>query len=77
MKEVKILNLECVETGKQKLPAQFEEIVRPDLIKRAFNALMSNSRTPYGAAPRAGKGHSARLSKRRRLITQPTYQHLL
>ena len=66
MNEVKVLDLNNAEVGKLKLPSQFKEDVRPDLIKRAFEAVMSNSRQPYGADPRAGKKYSARLTKRRR-----------
>jgi len=66
MKEMKILNKESAEAGKIKLPKQFQEEVRPDIIKRSFEAIMSHSRQSYGADPRAGKRYSARLSKRRR-----------
>ncbi len=64
--ELKIINAENKETGKQKLPQQFEEAVRPDLIKRAVEAIQSHNRQPYGADPRAGKKAAARLSRRRR-----------
>jgi len=60
------LDLENKEKGKTKLPKQFEEIVRPDLIKRAVLALQSRRRQPYGAKPGAGQRHSAKLSRRRR-----------
>ncbi len=66
MKEIKLINIEKKDLGKVKLPKQFQEEVRPDLLKRAVQAINSHSRQAYGAAPRAGKGHSARLSKRRR-----------
>ncbi len=66
MNEIKILSTEKVEVGKQKIPKQFQEQVRPDLINRVVLAVQSHSRQRYGAALRAGKGHSARLSKRRR-----------
>lgn len=48
------------------LPIQFEEEIRPDLIQRAVRAIQSNKRQPYGAAERAGKRSSAKLSRRRR-----------
>jgi large subunit ribosomal protein L4e len=64
--ELKIINTENKEIGKQKLPEQFEEEVRPDLIKRAVEAVQANKRQPYGADPRAGKKAAARLSRRRR-----------
>jgi len=47
------------------LPAQFNEPVRPDIIKRAFLVIQSNNRQKKGAAPDAGKRHSSYLSKRR------------
>jgi large subunit ribosomal protein L4e len=64
--EVKILGTDSKEAGKQKLPAQFEEEIRPDLIKRAVEAVQANKRQQYGADPRAGKKAAARLSRRRR-----------
>jgi large subunit ribosomal protein L4e len=64
--EVKILELDGSEAGKIKLPSQFDESFRPDLIKRAVEAIWSHNRHSYGADPRAGKKASARLSKRRR-----------
>lgn len=63
---LKILNLENKETGTTKLPAQFSEEIRPDLIKRATLAINNNKRQMYGADPRAGKKQSAKLSRRRR-----------
>ena len=41
------------------LPAQFNEPVRPDIIKRAFLVIQSNNRQKKGAAPDAGKRHSS------------------
>jgi large subunit ribosomal protein L4e len=63
--EEKILDLENNEKGKINLPKQFEEALRPDIIKRAVLSIMSHKRQAYGAAPRAGKRASARISKRR------------
>lgn len=65
MIESKILDLENNEKGKIKLPKQFEEDIRPDLIKRAVLAIMSHKRQAYGASPRAGKRASAKISRRR------------
>ncbi|MEM4397381.1 MAG: 50S ribosomal protein L4 [Candidatus Woesearchaeota archaeon] len=48
------------------LPKQFNEQVREDLIKRAFLAIQSHKRQPYGTDPEAGKKHSSKLSRRRR-----------
>ena len=64
--ELKILSPQNAEVGKKKLPKQFEEPVRADLIKRAVEAIQSHNRQQYGADPRAGLKHSADLSKRRR-----------
>jgi len=64
--ELSIINPENKETGKMKLPKQFNEEVRPDLIKRAVHAIQSHKRQKYGASPDAGKRASAYLSKRRK-----------
>lgn len=64
--ELKILSTKNVETGKKKMPKQFDEPVRPDLIKRAVEAVQSNNRQPYGTYPWAGLKHSAKISRRRR-----------
>lgn len=64
--ELKILNLEKAEKGKKKLPDQFREPVRGDIIKRAFLALASTRIQAFGNDPRAGKKASAKLSRRRR-----------
>jgi len=53
-------------TGEIDLPVQFNEDIRPDLIKRAVLSLQSKSRQPYGVKPEAGKRSSSNLSKRRR-----------
>ena len=65
MTELKILDIENIEKGKVKLPKQFEENIRPDLIKRNVLAIQSHNRQPYGASPDAGKRASAVISKRR------------
>lgn len=65
MTEAKVLDLENKEKGKIKLPKQFEEELRPDLIKRAVLTIMSHKRQVYGASPEAGKRSSGRISKRR------------
>lgn len=48
------------------LPEQFNEEIRPDVIKRAVLVIQANKRQSYGANPRAGKDYSAKLSRRRR-----------
>ena len=60
------MSQEGAQVGKTKMPAQFEEHIRPDLIKRAVEAIESHNRQPYSPDPRAGKKASAQLSKRRR-----------
>src|SRR3989344_8376406 len=64
--ELKILNAENKEVGKQKMPVQFQEPFRADLITRAVHAILANKRQQYGSDPRAGKKQAARLSRRRR-----------
>ncbi|MEM2915819.1 MAG: 50S ribosomal protein L4 [Candidatus Woesearchaeota archaeon] len=54
------------EEGKKKLPPQFSEQIRPDIIKRAVEAIWSHKRQPYSSDPCAGKKASAKLSRRRR-----------
>jgi large subunit ribosomal protein L4e len=46
------------------LPTQFEERVRPDIVKRAVLSIQSKNRQPYGADPEAGLKHVTRLKKR-------------
>ncbi|MBW2965314.1 50S ribosomal protein L4, partial [Candidatus Woesearchaeota archaeon] len=64
--KLKILDKTSAEKGAKDLPKVFGEQVRPDLIKRAVEALQANARQPYGADPMAGKKCSAKLSRRRR-----------
>lgn len=52
--------------GEIKLPAQFEEEYRPDLIQKAVLAVQSHKRQSYAASDEAGKRASAKLSRRRR-----------
>src|SRR3989338_6374837 len=61
-----LLTLEKNQMGERELPRQFQEEYRPDLIKRAVQALQSAARQAYGAHPEAGKRSSSRVSKRRR-----------
>ncbi|MGB9675084.1 MAG: 50S ribosomal protein L4 [Candidatus Nanoarchaeia archaeon] len=48
------------------LPRQFSEELRPDLIKRAALAVLSNQHQPYGTDPMAGKRQGKAWPKRRR-----------
>ncbi|MBI2140040.1 50S ribosomal protein L4 [Candidatus Woesearchaeota archaeon] len=64
--ELKILDKEGKEKGMKKMPEQFDEEIRPDLIRRAVLALQSHARQRYGVAPEAGKRSSPKLSRQRR-----------
>ncbi len=64
--KLNILDISKKKEGEINLPAQFDEDIRPDLVKRAVLALQSNKRQPYSAKAEAGKRASAKLSKRRR-----------
>jgi large subunit ribosomal protein L4e len=64
--KLKILNPTSNEKGSIELPAVFNEQIRPDIIKRAVEALQSCARQPYGTDPEAGKKSVANVSKRRR-----------
>ena len=61
-----ILNTKGEKVKTIDLPEQFNEEVRPDIIKRAVLVIQANKRQAYGANPRAGKDYSAKLSRRRR-----------
>ena len=61
-----ILDLTKNKVGEIKLPSQFEEEFRPDLIKRAVLAVQSHKRQPYSSSEGAGKRASSKLSRRRR-----------
>ncbi len=60
------LDRNSVKRGEVELPLQFAEPVRYDLIKRAVLSLHSRARQAYGAYEEAGKGASAKISRRRR-----------
>jgi len=64
--EAHLISAQNQTKGKKKLPAQFEEAVRPDIIKRSVFAIQNNNRQPYGAKPRAGQRAVGKLSRRRR-----------
>jgi len=64
--QAKTLDLKGKERGELELPLQFEEEIRPDIIKRAFLAIKSHKRQPYGSDPEAGNKHVTYWSKRRR-----------
>lgn len=64
--KLKIFNKDNAEKGTVDLPIQFNEDIRPNLIKRAVLSLQSKARQPYGTDVEAGKKHSVRVSRRRR-----------
>lgn len=64
--ELKILDSNGAETGKLKLPAQFSEPIRYDLVQRAVLTIQSHKRQPYGNYLWAGMRASSKLSRRRR-----------
>ncbi|MBD3361749.1 50S ribosomal protein L4 [Candidatus Woesearchaeota archaeon] len=64
--ELKIFSRDNREIGKKKMPVQFSEPSRLDIIKRAVEAILGNKRQSYGAYPRAGKRHAVYISKKRR-----------
>lgn len=61
-----ILSLEGKKLKSIDLPKQFSEEYRPDLIKKSVLSIRSKLRQSYGASPEAGKGYSAKVSKRRK-----------
>jgi len=64
--KIDILDSSKNKVGEIKLPSQFEEDYRPDIIQRAVLAIQTHKRQPYSASPGAGKRASAKLSRRRR-----------
>lgn len=63
--KAEILDIEGKKLKSLELPIQFEEEIRPDLIKRAVLAIRSHKRQVYGSLPKAGQRSSAVLSRRR------------
>ncbi len=61
-----IISPKGTKKGSINFPIQFEEEIRPDLIKRAFLAIQSHKIQPRGTDPEAGKKYSSKLSRRRR-----------
>jgi len=61
-----IFNLNGEKEKQIDLPKQFSEEIREDLIKKVALAVQASKRQKYGAAPKAGKIHAAKLSRRRR-----------
>jgi large subunit ribosomal protein L4e len=65
MAKTKIKSIDGKSGKEINLPKQFNEPIRPDLIKTAVLAKQANSRQKYGAKPGAGMRASAELSRRR------------
>ncbi len=63
--KLNVIDISNKKVKERDLPSQFNEDIRPDLIKRAVLTIQSNKRQSYGASPEAGKRASALLSKRR------------
>jgi large subunit ribosomal protein L4e len=49
-----VRDLDGSEAGEIDLPAAFETVVRPDLIRRAVSVAQANRKQPYGSDPLAG-----------------------
>jgi len=64
--KLNVYSLAKQNTKSMDLPSQFSEEIRPDIVKRAVEAIQANKRQPYGAHPEAGLRASAQVSKRRR-----------
>ncbi len=62
----KIFSVDGNTKGEIRLPKQFHEEYRPDLIRRAVLAIQSHKMQPHGTKKGAGNIHSAEVSKRRR-----------
>jgi large subunit ribosomal protein L4e len=64
--KTKIYTIDGQAAGEIDLPSQFDEEIRPDLIKRAVLSVLSNNAQRKGNFLEAGKRSSAYVSKRRR-----------
>lgn len=64
--KIKVLNTSGTEIGETELPIQFQEPLRPDLVKKAVLAIQNNRRQAYGAYKEAGKRHHVEISRKRR-----------
>ena len=66
--KVKVYDIEGKASGEVELPRVFEEVVRPDIIKRAFLSIRSKKYQSKGADPLAGMRSSATYISRRKRI---------
>ena len=58
MTKVKLYGIDGKEKESIDLPKVFDASFRPDIIRKSFNALHANKRTPYGAYKYAGTEHA-------------------
>jgi len=58
MGKVNIYGIDGSKKEEINLPKVFDSSIRPDLIRKSFNALHANKRTPYGAYKYAGTRHA-------------------
>jgi large subunit ribosomal protein L4e len=58
MKQTNVYSINGEVSGKIDVPAAFETVYRPDIIKKAVLAAAANGRQPYGPARGAGMRHS-------------------
>ena len=63
--KLQVMNTNNESSSTVSLPTQFNEALRPDLVKRAVLALQASRRQKYGAKVDAGLRQSSYLSKRR------------
>ena len=66
--KAQVLSLDGMKEKEIELPKCFEEEVRKDIIKKAFESEISTLRTPYGSFEFAGKlvSASGKIKHRRR-----------
>ena len=58
LETVNVYSIKGSKMRSYKLPEVFMQDVRPDLIRRAVNAIQANRRQPYGPNPMSGMRHS-------------------
>lgn len=59
--QAKVYDLEGETKGEIELPSIFMEEIRPDIIKKAFEASEANEKQPYGSSPEAGMRHATEM----------------
>ncbi len=71
---MKVHSISGKEMHELKLPEQFSEGLRKDLIKRAYNALRTHELQAQGVMPEAGMRHRVEVRKRRK-VYRSIYGH--